>query len=50
MTYCMEKYRTLGPVKGGMIQTILVELGHNNLNSLRPDQYADFYQKVEAIK
>ena len=49
MTYCMEKYKTLGPIKGGMIQTILAELGHSNLNNLRPDQYGTFYLKVEAL-
>lgn len=50
MAYCMEKYRTLGPVKGGMIQQVLTELGHTNLTGLRPDQYAVFFEKVEAIK
>jgi hypothetical protein len=49
MEYCMGKYRDLGPVKGSMIQNALVELGVANLSSLKVDQYAAFYAKVEAI-
>lgn len=49
MAYCMEKYRTIGPVKGGMIQQVLLELGHKNLTDLLPAQYGDFYLKVEAL-
>jgi hypothetical protein len=32
-----------------MIQNALVELGVANLSSLKVDQYAAFYAKVEAI-
>ena len=49
MAYTMEKYRTLGPVKGGQIQTILQELGAANMNSLSAEKYADFYNRVEAL-
>ena len=49
MAYVMEKYKTLGPVKGGMIQQVLLELGHQTMGSLRPDQYAEFKAKVEAL-
>ena len=50
MAYCMEKYRTLGPVKGGQIQEVLTALGQSTLAGLRPDQYAEFYSRVEAIQ
>ena len=49
MDYCMKKYQSLGPVKGGLIQNALVELGCTNINSLQPAQYAAFYAKVEAL-
>ena len=50
MQYCMAKYQQLGPVKGGVIQTILLNLGCSNLNSLQPSQYGAFYTAVEAIQ
>ncbi len=49
MTYCMEKYKALGPVKGGNIQTILLSMGLSNIKSLPADKYADFYARVEAL-
>lgn len=49
LEYCMNKYRSLGPVKGGMIQTILIEMGIANINAIPTDRYAEFYAKVEAI-
>ena len=49
MSYCMGKYSALGPVRGGEIQQVLVGMGHANLNAVRPDQYAEFFVKVEAL-
>ena len=49
MAYCMEKYKVLGPAKGGMIQQVLIEMGVNNLSALTAAQYGEFYRKVEAI-
>jgi hypothetical protein len=49
MDYCMAKYRLLGPVKGGMIQGILTELGCANIHSLPVEKYAEFFAKVEAL-
>ena len=49
MTYTMEKYRTLGPIKGGMIQSTLIELGCTNINTLPAEKYGEFYAKVEAL-
>ena len=48
--YCMEKYRTLGPVKGGLIQSILLEMGVTNINAVPAERFAEFYGKVEAIQ
>jgi len=49
MEYVMGKYRALGPVKGGMIQNVLTEIGCKNINEVQPTHYAAFYSKVEAI-
>ena len=48
--YCMEKYRVLGPVKGGLIQSILLEMGVTNINAVPVERFAEFYGKVEAIQ
>ena len=50
MEYVMGKYRHLGPVKGGMIQNVLSEIGCKNINEVQPAQYGAFYAKVEAIQ
>ena len=50
MEYVMGKYRHLGPVKGGMIQNVLSEIGCKNINEVQPAQYAVFFAKVEAIQ
>ena len=47
--YCAHKFKTGGPNKGAEMQAVLTGLGHANLNTLRPDQYAEFYAKIEAI-
>jgi len=49
MAYCMEKYKSLGPTKGGMIQNVLLEMGVNNLSALTPAQYGEFVTRVEAL-
>ena len=49
IAYCMEKYRTLGPIKGGMIQSILLEMGVSNIAALPAEKYAAFFAKVEAL-
>ena len=50
MDYAMQKYQQLGPVKGGMIQSILMGMNTPNINMLQPAQYAEFYSKVESIQ
>ena len=48
--YVMATYKTLGPEKGAQIQGIIQHLGHQNVNDLRPDQYAQFHGFVEQLK
>lgn len=50
MQYVMAKYKALGPVKGGMIQSVLTSLGVTNINEVKPEQYAAFHAGVEAIQ
>lgn len=50
MDYAMQKYQQLGPVKGGMIQNVLMGMNCPNINMLQPAQYAEFYSKVESIQ
>ena len=50
MAYVMDKYRKLGPIKGGLIQNVLSEIGLHNINDLQPQHYQVFYAKVEAIQ
>jgi hypothetical protein len=49
MEYIKTKYRTLGPIKGGLIQNVLTEIGCRNINEVTPGNYGIFFQKVEAI-
>ena len=48
--YVMTIYKELGPEKGAKIQGVLTEMGLQNVNELRPTEYAAFYAKVEALK
>lgn len=50
MTYVMEVYRNLGPIKGAKIQNVLASLGVASVNDVKPQMYAQFYQGVEALK
>jgi len=48
--YVVSAYTAMGPEKGQGIQQVIVSLGHQNINELRLDQYATFYQAVEAMR
>ena len=48
--YVMGVYRTVGPAKGQQIQGILTGMGYANINDVKPEHYADFYGKVEALR
>lgn len=50
MAYVMASYQTLGPAKGAQIQTILSGLGVQNINDVKPEQYAALYNGIEQLK
>lgn len=50
MAYVMASYQTLGPQKGAQIQTILSGLGVQNINDVKPEQYAALYDGIEQLK
>ena len=47
--FVMTKYKELGPEKGAGIQNILGAFGVANINDIKPEQYAAFYQAVLAL-
>lgn len=49
VAYVMSKYKQLGPEKGSQIQNVMTGLGYTNINDIKPEHYAEFHQKVEAI-
>ncbi len=48
--YIMGAYKTMGPQKGAAIQNILVGLGYQNINDVKPEHYPVLWQQVEALK
>lgn len=48
--YAMSVYQALGNEKGARIQGIIQQLGHENINSIRPDQFGQFFAMVEQLK
>jgi len=48
--YITKKWGELGQEKGSQIFTVIQQLGHQNLTAIRPDQYEEFFKKVEAIQ
>jgi hypothetical protein len=48
--YVMTAYKEMGAEKGAQIQGVLVEMGLQNVNELRPTEYDAFFAKVEALK
>lgn len=48
--YVMQSYQALGAEKGAQIQTVLNNLGYQNINDVKPEHYAQFHQGVEALK
>jgi hypothetical protein len=50
VSYVTTTYHALGPEKGQKIQKIMEDLGHTNINEIKPEQYQEFYLAVEAIK
>jgi len=48
--YVMGAYKALGPQKGAMIQGVLVNLGYQNINDVKPEHYGQLFAGVEALK
>jgi hypothetical protein len=48
--YVMSSYKALGVAKGAQIQQVLVALGHQNINDVKPEHYAALHTGVEALK
>ena len=48
--YVMGVYRQIGPQKGAGIQAVLTSIGCQNINDVRPEQYAAMFAGVEALK
>jgi hypothetical protein len=48
--YVMSSYKTLGVAKGAQIQQVLVALGHQNINDVKPENYDALFAGVEALK
>jgi phosphoribosylformylglycinamidine (FGAM) synthase PurS component len=50
ITYVMDTYKQLGAEKGAGIQNVLVTLGYQNINDVKPEHYDALYAGIEALK
>lgn len=48
--YVMARYQALGADKGAMIQQVLVNMGYQNINDVKPEHYGNLYAGIEALK
>ncbi len=48
--YVMASYKALGAAKGAQIQGVLVGLGYQNINDVKPEHYGQLFADVEALK
>ena len=48
--YVMASYKALGAAKGAQIQNVLVSLGYQNINDVKPEHYGALFAGVEALK
>lgn len=48
--YVMGAYKALGPQKGASIQGVLVGLGYQNINDVKPEHYGDLFNGIESLK
>lgn len=48
--YVMTTYKALGATKGAGIQNVLVSLGYQNINDVKPEHYAALYAGIEGLK
>jgi hypothetical protein len=50
INYVMGVYKQIGPVKGAQIQPVLVSLGYQNINDVKPEHYGALFAGIEALK
>jgi hypothetical protein len=50
MTFVMDSYKALGPIKGAKIQDVLNSVGVKNINEVKPEHYATIKSGVDALK
>jgi len=48
--WVMAKYKALGATKGALIQNVLVGMGYQNINDVKPTDYEKLVAGVEAIQ
>lgn len=48
--YVMGAYKALGAAKGAQIQNVLVSLGYQNINDVKPEHYGALFAGIEALK
>lgn len=48
--YIMAAYQEMGQEKGAQIQTVLNNLGYQNINDVKSEHYDQLYAGVEAMK
>ena len=48
--YVMSAYKALGAAKGANIQGVLVGMGYQNINDVKPEHYAALFAGVEGLK
>lgn len=49
VSFIMDTYKTLGPIKGAKIQDVLASVGVKNINDVRAEMYATVKAGVEAL-
>lgn len=48
--YVMDAYRQMGAEKGAKIQNVLVSMGYQNINDVKPEHYGALFAGVEGLK
>jgi hypothetical protein len=48
--YLVGSYKALGAEKGEKNQSVLVGLGYNNANDVKPEHYAALHKGIEALR
>lgn len=49
VTYVMQAYSAMGAEKGAGIQTVLANLGYDNINNVAPSHFAAMKQGIDAL-